>query len=271
MPITSKYYCSLIAVWILLISILSASTAASAELEAGIGIGYAHVPDYIGSDEAEDYVLPFPYLRYRSENFSVDRNAVQGNLWRSGNWSLELSFGGAVRVKSDDNEAREGMDDLDFVGEAGPALHYYFRGDRNSDNALFLMLPLRSAASTDFSSITLRGMTFNPTLRWRRIYSINSVAVRPQLSLVMRSASQAYHEYFYGVEREFETAEREAYSANAGYGGYSINYSTALLWDSYLIAGFVGYSDIRDATFSDSPLVRQNSNLTFGLAAAYVF
>lgn len=242
-----------------------------AELEAGIGLGYAHVPDYLGSDEAEDYVLPFPYIRYRSEKLSIDRNAIQGNLWRSGNWSLELSFGGAIRVESDKNQARKGMEDIDFIGEAGPALHYYFRGDRNNDNALFLILPLRAAVSSDFTSAEFRGATFNPAIRWRRSYMINGAEVRPQFSIEIRSASSDYHDYLYGVERRFETTSRAQYSANNGFGGYGISYSTALVWEHYLLAGFVRYVDVSGASFADSPLIRQNSALFFGLAGAYLF
>lgn len=244
---------------------------AFAELEAGIGIGYAHVPDYLGSDEAKDYLLPFPYIRYRSEKISIDRNAIQGNLWRSGNWSLELSFGGSVRVDSEENKTREGMDDIDFIGEAGPALHYYFRGDRKNDNALFLILPLRSAASSDFTSAQLRGFTFNPSIRWRRSYQLEGVEVRPQLTFELRSASSAYHQYIYGVEEKFATANRRQYSAEKGFGGYGVSYSTALVWEHYLLAGFVRYVDVSDASFADSPLIRQNSALFFGLAGAYLF
>ena len=255
----------------ILMSLLLNSMHSQAELEAGIGIGYAHVPDYLGSDEAEDYVLPFPYIRYRSEKLNIDRNAIQGNLWHSGNWSLELSFGGAIRVESDKNKAREGMDDIDFIGEAGPALHYYFRGDRNNDNALFLILPLRSAVSTDFTSAEFRGATFNPTLRWRRSYMMDRVEVRPQFSVELRSATAAYHDYFYGVEQKFATPQRQQYSAEKGFGGYGVSYSTALVWDHYLLAGFIRYVDVSGASFADSPLVRQNTNLFFGVAAAYLF
>jgi len=258
-------------VFMLVSCVLFFSHIVQAELEAGIGIAYAHVPDYIGSDEAEDYVLPFPYIRYRSERLNIDRNAIQGNLWRSGNWSLELSFGGAIRVDSEENKAREGMDDIDFIGEAGPALHYYFSGDRNNDNALFLILPLRSAVSTDFSSARFRGATFNPTIRWRRSYMMNGVEVRPQLSVDLRFATAGYHDYLYGVDKEYETVNRQEYSADKGFGGFGASYSTALVWEHYLLAGFIRYIDVTDATYSDSPLVRQNSNLMFGFAGAYLF
>ena len=107
----------------LIMAILGLSAPAFAKLEMGIGMSAVHVPHYIGSSEAEQYYLPFPYLRYRGDKISIDRNLIQGNMWRSGNWSLEVSLGGAVKVDSDKSQLRQGMDDLDFIIEAGPALH----------------------------------------------------------------------------------------------------------------------------------------------------
>ena len=82
------------------------SFAAHAQLEAGFGLSAVSVPHYVGSDESEQFYLPFPYLRYRSEKITIDRNLIQGNLWQSGNWSLEVSLGGAVKVESDKSQAR---------------------------------------------------------------------------------------------------------------------------------------------------------------------
>ena len=257
----------------ILVSVLPLS--AQAELEWGLGLGYVKVPDYLGSDESEELVLPFPYFRYRSEKLNIDRNAIQGNLWRAGNWNLELSFGGALPVDSSDNDAREGMDDLDAVVEAGPALHYYWLGDRMSDNALLLILPLRAAFSTDLRSVERRGYTFTPTLRWRRSYQWDSLPrikeVRPQLSLRVRSANNDYHDYFYGVDQEDVRTNRPEYQSDGGYGGWSLTYSTSVLFDDYLATAFFNFAHIDGAAFDDSPLVRRKNNLSLGLAFAYLF
>lgn len=250
---------------------LGLTSAARAELEVGVGLSAVHVPHYIGSDESEEYFVPFPYLRYRSEKLTIDRNLIQGNMWRSGNWSLELSFGGAVKVDSEDSQARQGMEDLDFIIEAGPALHYYFLGDRTKNNALFLELPVRLATSTDFTQAQYRGFTFNPRVMWRRAYFMNGYEVRPQLSVGLRSGDDKYHEYIYGVKREFETNERPEYQARNGFGGYQIGYSTAVLSRGWLVAGFFRYVNISGASYEDSPLVSTKHNFTGGFAVAYLF
>lgn len=247
------------------------SAASFAQLEAGIGISAVHVPHYIGSDEANDFYLPFPYIRYRSEKLNIDRNLIQGNLWRSGNWSLEISLGGSVKVDSDKNQARNGMDDLDFIIEAGPALHYYFSGDRTTENALLLQLPIRFAMSTDFTDLGQQGFTSIPRLVWRRGYFLNGYEVRPQISVGVRLGTEGYHDYIYGVEPEFETPERSSYEAKAGYGGLQLAYSTAVLWDDYLVALGLRYVQINGASYEDSPLVTRSDSLLAGLAVAYLF
>ena len=257
--------------YLLLFCLSLPGSAAYAQLEAGLGLSMVNVPHYVGSDEAEQYVLPFPYLRYRSDKITIDRNLIQGNLWQSGNWSLEISLGGAVKVDSDKSQARQDMDDLDFIIEAGPALHYYFLGDRSKGNALFLELPIRFANSTDFTQASYRGTTFNPRVVWRREYFLGIYEVRPQLSMGLRSASSHYHDYIYGVDNQFVTSERSAYKAEHGYGGWQAGYSTAVLWSDWMAAGFMRYVNITGAAFEESPLVKTRSSFILGMAVAYLF
>jgi outer membrane protein len=250
---------------------LFSASQAQAGLEVGLGMSVINVPHYIGSNESELYYLPFPYLRYRSETINIDRNLIQTKLWRHGNWSLELSLGGSIKVDSEKNQARAGMDDLDFIIELGPALHYYFLGSRKDDNALFLEFPLRGAISTDFTQATDRGVSFNPRLVWRRGYMIDQYEVRPQMSVGLRSASDSYHNYLYGVDSQFVRADRSEYKGTGGYGGWQLGYSTAVLWSDWLVAGFVRYVNINEAVYADSPLVKTNNSVVFGLASAYLF
>lgn len=242
-----------------------------ASLEAGIGATLAHVPHYIGSDESNNYLLPFPYIRYRSEKLNIDRNLIQGNLWKSGNWSLEISLGGSIKVDSDENQARQGMDDLDFIIEAGPALHYYFLGDRTKDNALFIDLPLRLATSTDFTGFRDQGFTSIPRVVWRRGYMLAGYEVRPQISAGVRLGSERYHDYIYGVSEEFVTPERGSYEGKAGYGGFQLAYSTAVLWGPYMTALGLRYVNIQGASYENSPLVVTKTSVLAGFAFAYLF
>jgi outer membrane protein len=255
----------------LALSIIFTSLTANAALEVGLGAVVTNVPLYIGSDEAETFYLPFPYLRYRTEKITIDRDLIQGNLWKHGNWTLEMSLGGSVKVNSEKSEARKGMDDLDYILEVGPALNYFFSGDRTTDNALLVEFPLRVAIGSDFTEARYRGVTFNPRLVWRRGYRINGFEVRPQIAFGLRSADNDLNDYFYGVDSKFATAERPTYKGKAGYGGSQFGYSTAVLWDNWLAAGFMRYVNAGGAAFEDSPLYKQDDSWVVGFAVAYLF
>ena len=184
---------------------------------------------------------------------------------------MEISLGGAVKVDSDKNEARQGMSDLDFIIEAGPAVHYYFQGNRKQENALYFELPLRGAISTDFTAGEYRGYTFNPRVVWRRGYQMGPYEVRPQLTVGIRTASSHYHDYTYGVKGQDVTEQRQQYKAQSGYGGFQLGYSTAVLWSDWLVAGFMRYVNISGAAYDDSPLVKKENSVLLGVASAYLF
>jgi len=95
--------------------------------------------------------------------------------------------------------------------------------------------------------------------------------VRPQMSLGLRSADSKFHDYFYGVDLKDVTAQRSVYSGKAGYGGIQFNYSTAVLWDNWLTAGFMRYVNSNGASFEDSSLIKQDDNWVVGFAVAYLF
>ena len=93
---------------------------------AGLG-GVVGVPEYIGSDETRNVLLPLPYISYNGPRLRISRSGITGKLFNSDKWFLSLSLSGAIPVDSKDNEARAGMEDLEAVIEYGPSLKYFFR------------------------------------------------------------------------------------------------------------------------------------------------
>lgn len=257
-----RYFCCLL---------LCLCGAARADFEWGAGLSAVTFPDYVGSDENQTLVLPTPYLRYTSDNLTVDRNLIQTKFFESGHFASELSLGGSIPVDSDKNRARQGMDDLDWIGEAGPSLQYYFLGNWAADNALLFDAPLRIAASSDFTETQMRGFTFEPKIRWRRFYPFHGLTVRPQLTLGVFAASAEYHDYIYGVDAEYATAQRPVYQGKGGFAGWQLSYSTVLQWRHYLLAGALRYINTDDAVFADSPLHKEGQSVLLGVMAAYIF
>ena len=80
--------------------------------EVGGGATYLRVPDYRGSEDVRNYVLPIPWFVYRGEIFRADRDGARARLFDSERVKVNLSVSGSVPVDSDRNRAREGMEDL---------------------------------------------------------------------------------------------------------------------------------------------------------------
>ncbi|WP_105214166.1 MipA/OmpV family protein [Pseudoalteromonas sp. T1lg22] len=244
----------------------------SRELELGVGIFTTSLPHYLGSSEHNKYTVPLPYVRYRSERMSVDRNSAVGYLWQSDNWHLDVSATASLAVDSKDNQARSGMDDLDWVFELGPALDYYFAGQPRSDNYLKSGLFVRKALATDFTSIDDIGFRMGPYMQWQQLlWQEAEQTVSITARGAVNYASSQYVDYFYGVGEHQSTVQRQAYKPQSGYSGselsVGVNYDSKRWW----LGGFVKYYRIKDAVWRDSPLVERHHNLAFGIGLAWKF
>ncbi len=237
--------------------------------DIGLGVSAAHIPHYIGADEGENYVLPFPYIVYRGEKLKIDRNFVHGEIFTRGNWRAEWSLSGSPPVDSDDNRAREGMPDIDAIGEAGPSLMYTLS---SSENSLWRVeLPVRKAVSTDWHSVDDRGWISNPLLRvnyrWQNVQS--RWLFEGTLGPVY--ANERYNDYFYDVDARYQTAERATYDAEGGRSGWRMSLGISRRQQQWWWGAFIRYMNIDDAVFAESPLVKQHESWLVGVAFAWIW
>lgn len=239
--------------------------------ELGAGAFGFSLPDYRGSDERRGYLYPLPYFVYRGPALRVDRQGVRGIFFESDRVQLDLSVYGTPPVDSSRNQARQGMPDLDGTVEVGPLLTVTMLRDRGSGTQIDLRLPVRAVLATNFEHLHPAGYVFNPTL---------ALNLRPQfaqgrwnlgLSTGPIFASQKYHQYYYGVDEQFATPERSAYSARGGYSGWMALASLSRRYEKIWVGGFVRYDSLSDAVFDDSPLLRRKSSLMAGLGIAWIF
>jgi outer membrane scaffolding protein for murein synthesis (MipA/OmpV family) len=121
--------------------------------ELGVGVVLLQMPDYRGSDENRFYLLPYPYLVYRGDILKVDEQRITGQIFKTDRILLDFSGFGSVPVKSSNNSARTGMEDLDPTFELGPALKIKLWESKEDKFKLSLSLPVRAFFSTDFSSV----------------------------------------------------------------------------------------------------------------------
>jgi outer membrane scaffolding protein for murein synthesis (MipA/OmpV family) len=238
--------------------------------EFGIGLGAVDFPAYDGAAEKRQLILPFPYFVIRSRFLDADRDQVRGKLLRGDDWSLDVDFGGNVDVTSSDTKERQGMPDLDWMGEVGPALRYrVWRGEPG--NGIDLVLPARVAASVDALKFHHRGFDSDPRLEWHGTwFQGGGDRLILDANLSTRFLDRGFAGYYYGVTPQYATATRPAYDAPGGYGGWSAQAGVSWHKGDMVYGAFIEHTSLHGARFQASPLVGDAGGWSFGFAIAWV-
>lgn len=239
-------------------------------LEVGAGISYFSSPHYLGSNQSENYVLPFPHIILKSDVFNVDRSSIEGRVTKSNFFKIDVSFSGRLKVDEGDNRARQGMPGLDYVLEAGPSFKFLMYQNQSKDFNLSFDVPLRGAIATDFSNAETIGWRVVPTINlhqtWRgeQFWELDS-----QLRYLYDS--EKYHDYFYTVEAQYATASRAEYKAQQGGGGVELKVRLKTSYRKMVVGVFAIYTDVSSAVFVDSPLVVVDHDFSMGIFASWIF
>jgi len=123
----------------------------------------ADLPDYRGSDETREYLLPLPYVVYRGDLLKVDRSGIYSRMFESDRVNLDLSADAGVPVDSSKILRVRACPTL-ILFRVGPALEICLWQNCKGDRKLQFRLPVRAVFSTDFTSIDSRGGSAHPNL-----------------------------------------------------------------------------------------------------------
>lgn len=251
---------------IVILLLFSVSTFAEPLYEIGAAVGGGYVPDYPGSDQGRQRTLIIPSFIYRGEIFKNDRRGSRALFFTSKYWDFDFSFGASFPIDAEDNRARNGMDDLDWLFEVGPRITYFFY--RSNKRILSLEFPLRFITSTDGEFTRERGQRFVPQLDFRENLDEHW---RFGLSYKLNYGNLTINDYIYGVPDRSATSQREAYDAEAGF--ISQDYSTSLFYRSKSFIAIFGlsYRQFHGSINKDSPLLRVNENTGVFMAFNYFF
>lgn len=260
---------------ILLIVVLEAGlavTGARAEelpkWEVGLGVVGLSFPDYRGSNQQRDYLLPLPYIQYRGKVFQIDREGAHGDVFNLDHAKLDLSVSAGAPAKSSQDDARRGMPDINPTIEAGPSLHVFLTHNGMHDRAWSLQFPLRSVVATNLSHFQGIGWVFSPSLN----YDVKNIGGGWDLSTAIGPlyASKDYHDYYYEVQPAFATATRPAYNAHAGYSGSRVTFTASRRFPGFWVGAFVRYDNLSGAVFADSPLVVKHDSFMAGIGITWI-
>lgn len=239
--------------------------------ELGMGAGLVNAPDYPGSDHSSFWVLPFPFGVYRGEILHSDRRGgTRARLLRSASWEFNVSAAGGL-PSSSHSTAREGMPDLEWLGEIGPRLMIDLWSDMPGGRYLRLGIPFRAALSANGHHLVDRGFRFAPELLydhprlWRSLDGY--------IHLTFDFSDTRFANYFYGVHPDYARPDRPAYTAKRGYiqadltGGFMVPVSD---WGLRIFT-FAGVQSLDGATNRASPLFKTTLNTSLSVVFLWVF
>ncbi len=240
--------------------------------EIGLGAAGITMPDYRGSDERRNYLLPFPYFAYRLDWLKADRNGVRAKLIDSDRVELNVSLSASPPVRSDRNRARAGMPGLKPLLEVGPSLDINLWRNLNQGMRMDLRLPLRAAA-TVASRPEAVGWSFSPRLNLD-IAKVGVLDARKEgwrLGLVAGPvfADHRQNAYFYSVSPQDAQPNRGAYNARGGYSGMQFLASISRRYGSAWIGAYARRDSLKGAVFEGSPLVKTSSYISAGFAVTW--
>jgi len=240
--------------------------------EGGVAAGGGWLPAYPASDQNRWRGLVVPYVIYRGDLFRADDTGVRARTNLTRGIELSVSASAGFNGSSRDIVAREGMPDLDWLGEIGPTLRFtlWRAGEAAQPRRILLDTPVRAVFSTDWGSVSFRGFTFAPDIAYEHVHFLSPFA-RLRLSAGVVFGTDRYTDYFYQVDPQFARPGRQSFNARAGYVGsrVSVSYRMPVNERVSLVAGG-RIENFSGAANADSPLFRREWNVSVvtGIAVA---
>jgi outer membrane protein len=234
--------------------------------QAGIFAIHISNPSYPGADTTQKHSFVLPAVTYRGKILRADENeSPRARFFRSDMSELDIS---AAAYFSSDSEgtAREGMPDLDYVGELGPRFNWWWI--RNKEMEVRSAFPIRSVFSTDFARFRTLGSSFTPTF-YLDFKKLPVEGFQFFTSLSFQFLDRGAAGYFFNVDPAFVRADRSAYQVQSGYMGESL--STRVVWKigrTYTSFG-VSVDDYTRSSFRDSPLLKNRQTLSSFIGIGY--
>jgi MipA family protein len=243
-----------------------AATAAERPLwELGAGVAGLRLPHYRGADQSRNWLLPVPYVVYRGEILRADRDGARALLFESERVEFDLSVAASAPTRSDENGAREGMSDLAPTVEIGPNLNLRLAEGRGWK--LDLRAPLRAAVTIESKPQGI-GWVASPNLNLD-LRTGGAWQVGVQTGLLY--GSRRFNGYFYDVPNAAATSARPAYRASSGYAGAQFTLAASRRDGDRWLGAFARVDHLGGARFTDSPLLRQRTTASIGVAVSWVF
>lgn len=239
--------------------------------EIGVAGGVGWLPDYPAAGQNHVNGIALPYVVYRGAFLRSDeKGLLRGRFVKSQDFELDVSLSGSFSVDSDDNDARRGMPDLDYLVEVGPRLQWTIARAAKWAKVDF-ELPVRAVFATDLKSIDYVGVLAQPELAYQHANFLET-GLALKLGVSASFADEKLQDYFYEVDAPFATPGRSVYDAEGGYLGSRVQISLTKPLGPALRAFLAGRVDFHQgAANEDSPLFREDVTYAAGVGLVWSF
>ena len=243
--------------------------------EAGMFAATFTSPEYPAANQRQTKVIAAPLIIYRGKTLRVGEDSVVRAVAIEKSWyELDMSLKASFNADSDDNLARAGMPDLDFIFEIGPQLRFFIS---EYDYAYFgqaklsLDIQARAVMSTSFSNFNHRGFIFHPELSYKQ-KNILSEKTDLTLSIAPAWATERLHDYFYQVDAQYVTTQRPEYDASGGYLGTDLSLRIGFKVTKKLSMFIGGKLSLHSGSAnSNSPLFKDKTTYSIGAGLVWRF
>lgn len=243
---------------------ISAAAEGQSYMEAGVALVGQASADYRGSKHYQPYALPLPYFIYQGPVLKADKDGIRGDFWANHRFEFNVSVAGSLNGRSDNNELRQGMPELDSAFEFGPSFNINISGSGFNDGWV-ARFPLRGVFTIGGGGVDYIGILFNPRLTWRLPNAF--WGWRTSYNMGVLFADRTYHSYYYDVAPEFTMQGRPYYRASSGYSGAFTQLSFYRRIDQWRIGAAFRYDNLQGVSFDESPLVEtpHYGSVSFGV------
>ncbi len=232
--------------------------------ELGLGAAALRLPHYRGADQHHNWLLPVPYVVYRGSVFKADREGARAELFESKQLDINMSAALSAPTRSHNNRARQGMTDLAPTFELGPNLNWHWV--KTPGWRVDVRLPLRAVVTLQKHPQAL-GWSFTPHLN---LDVANLGTYKLGLQAGPQFGTRRLHGYFYDVNSQDAHPGRQAYQARGGFAGMQLTAALSRSFNGSWLGFFVRVDQLKGARFAASPLVKQATQASMGVAVAWV-
>lgn len=229
--------------------------------EYGIGLGAVDFEHYPASRQHSTITLPFPTFQYRGPILRADdQEGARVYLWKEGSWAFQFSGGLYPPLRSDDNEARRGMEDIPLRVQLGPQLVSRFMPGWEAKLGLF------PSIATDLALTKVSGAQAELALR----YDFYAGAHDGRVTLAATAATREFLQTYFEVPDAAVTPERTRFAARAGVLGAELSYFHTYHRGRAAFYFGGGLADYASSANRGSPLHTADRSLTGVVGLTYV-